>query len=82
VREVYARLLDVASDQTSIDDRVLRAEIHQWLQELERFSTSLKLADKQLERRQREIESLKDKLASYQLHWIFHVFPHPNLKGK
>ena len=50
VREVYARLLDVASDQTSIDDRVLGAETHKWLQEFERFSTSLKLADKQLER--------------------------------
>jgi lipopolysaccharide biosynthesis protein len=50
VREVYARLLDVASDQTSIDDRVLGAKLQKWLQEFEWLSTSLKLADKQLER--------------------------------
>jgi O-antigen chain-terminating bifunctional methyltransferase/kinase len=36
----------------------------------------------EVEQLQREIESLKDKLASYQQHWIFHVFPHPNLKDK
>jgi len=50
VREIYARLLDVASDRTSIDDPVLGSEIRKWLQEFERFSASLKLADKQLER--------------------------------
>ena len=33
----------------------------------------------EVEQLQREIESLKDKLASYQQHWIFHVLPHPKL---
>jgi lipopolysaccharide biosynthesis protein len=76
VREIYARLLDVASDRTSIDDPVLGSEIRKWLQEFERFSASLKLADKQLERltsqhqalaeRDRDLATLTHSLSAYE----------------
>ncbi|WP_211306517.1 hypothetical protein, partial [Extensimonas vulgaris] len=61
VREIYARLLDVASDRTSIDDPVLGSEIRKWLQEFERFSAGLKLADKQLERLTSQHQALAER---------------------
>jgi glycosyltransferase involved in cell wall biosynthesis len=46
VREIYAALLDVASDKTSITDQALQIKIMHWVGEFERIKSSLILADK------------------------------------
>jgi glycosyltransferase involved in cell wall biosynthesis len=46
VREVYAALLDVASDKVQIDDPELQKKIGHWITEFERSHSSLTLVDK------------------------------------
>ena len=65
---------------------VERSEAVKQIQALTEWATSAdayaKSKVEEVEQLQREIESLKDKLASYQQHWIFSVFPHPKPKVK
>ena len=45
-REIYAALLDVASDKTRIDDLALRDQIARWVGEFKRLKSYLALADR------------------------------------
>ena len=46
VREMYAALLDVASDKTQIDDPALQKKIEHWVTEVERLNTVLAFLDR------------------------------------
>ena len=46
VREVYAALIDVASDKTTLDDKELQNKVACWADEFERLKSPLLLADR------------------------------------
>ena len=46
VREIYAALLDVSSDKTSIDDAALQIQMAGWFREFDRLKALLKLFDR------------------------------------
>ena len=47
VREVYSKLLTVASGQSSLDDPALKKDVERWVEVFHQMKTSLNLVDKQ-----------------------------------